>query len=367
MEILAAPELWVAFFTLTLLELVLGIDNIIFISILCDKLPPEQRNKARRVGLFLAMFMRIGLLSVLSLIVGLVTPWFHVGQHGVSGRDLILLGGGVFLIWKSTREIHQLLEGDAGHSSSAVPSKFFAVLVQIIIIDIVFSLDSIITAVGMVDELSVMVAAVIASVGLMMAFSGTIARFVNAHPTIKMLALGFLFVIGVVLVADGLGHHIPKGYVYGAMAFALTIEILNIRMRHSSAPPIDLRDSYEPELPGSVSTTLGPVLSYDDIAAAGAWLTRAFGLAAPRTGIDNGRLLMMASDGTGVHLEPHVFEGEVKRGCPTVRVTVQDLQAHFERAQASGARILHPPEDAHGERSYEALDVDGHHWRFVQR
>ena len=366
MEIFAAPELWVAFLTLTLLELVLGIDNVIFISILCDKLPPEQRDKARRIGLFLAMFMRIGLLSLLSFIVGLVQPLFHVGKHAVSGRDLILLAGGLFLIWKSTLEIHQLLEGEAGEASSAVPATFGSVLIQIIIIDIVFSLDSIITAVGMVDELSIMVAAVIVSVALMMFFSGAIARFVSSHPTIKMLALGFLFVIGVVLVADGLGTHMPKGYVYGAMAFALTIETLNIRMRRSDTPPIDLRESYEPTFAGSSSNTLGPVLSYDDISTAASWLERAFGLAVPRSSEDGKPLQMMASDGTGVHLEPRNIEGTTQRGCPTVRVLVQDLDAHLVRAQANGARILHAPDDHASERSYEALDVDGHHWRFVQ-
>ncbi len=247
MEMLTDPQIWLAFATLTALELVLGIDNIVFISILVDKLPAEQRNRARRIGLFLAMFMRIGLLSVLSWLVGLTTVLFTALNHGFTGRDLILASGGAFLLWKSTHEVHQLLEGDAGYASSSVKATFAAVIAQIIVIDAVFSLDSIITAVGMVDELQVMVAAVVASVALMMAFSGVIARFVSAHPSIKMLALGFLFVIGVVLVADGFGHHIPKGYVYGAMAFALAMELLNIRMRKSPAKPIDLRESYEPE------------------------------------------------------------------------------------------------------------------------
>jgi predicted tellurium resistance membrane protein TerC len=246
MELLTDPQAWIAFATLTALELVLGIDNIVFISILVDKLPPEQRTRARRIGLFLAMFMRIGLLSVLAWLVSLTAPLFTFGEQGYTGRDLILVAGGAFLLWKSTKEVHQLLEGDAGHASSAVTSTFAAVIVQIILIDIVFSLDSIITAIGMVDELAIMVAAVIVSVGLMLAFSGVIARFVSRHPTVKMLALGFLFVIGVVLVADGFGHHIPKGYVYGAMAFALAIEALNIRMRRAKAAPIDLREAYEP-------------------------------------------------------------------------------------------------------------------------
>lgn len=245
MELLSDPQIWLAFATLTLLELVLGIDNIVFISILVDKLPPERRDFARRLGLFFAMFMRIALLSVLSWLVGLTTVLFSAFDQGFTGRDLILLVGGAFLLWKSTSEVHQLLEGERGHASSAVRATFSAVIVQIIIIDLVFSLDSIITAVGMVDELEVMVAAVVVSVALMIAFSGPIARFVSEHPTIKMLALGFLFVIGVVLVADGLGTHVPKGYVYGAMAFALMIEMLNIRMRKAAAKPVDLHEAYE--------------------------------------------------------------------------------------------------------------------------
>jgi predicted tellurium resistance membrane protein TerC len=245
-ELLTDPSIWVAFATLTLLELVLGIDNIVFISILVDKLPPEQRRFARRLGLFLAMFMRIGLLSVLSFIAGLTAVWFSAVGHDFTGRDTILALGGAFLLWKSTKEVHQLLEGEPGAESKSVRATLASVIVQIIVIDAVFSLDSIITAVGMVDELEVMIAAVIASVGLMMVASGRIARFVSSHPTVKMLALGFLFVIGVVLVADGFGHHIPKGYVYGAMAFALAIELLNIKMRKASAKPVDLHEAYEP-------------------------------------------------------------------------------------------------------------------------
>lgn len=247
MELITDPQIWLAFLTLTALELVLGIDNIVFISILVDKLPEAQRNRARKIGLFLAMFMRIGLLSVLSWLVGLTTVLFTAFDHGFTGRDLILAAGGAFLLWKSTGEVHQLLEGQAGHVSSGVKATFGAVIAQIIVIDAVFSLDSIITAVGMVDELPVMVSAVIASVALMMAFSGVIARFVSMHPSIKMLALGFLFVIGTVLVADGFGHHIPKGYVYGAMAFALAMELLNIKMRKAAVKPVDLRESYEPD------------------------------------------------------------------------------------------------------------------------
>ena len=247
MELLTDPQIWLAFLTLTALELVLGIDNIVFISILVDKLPEAQRRTARRLGLFLAMFMRIGLLSVLSVIAGMTKVLFEAFDHGFTGRDIVLVAGGAFLLWKSTKEVHQLLEGDPGEASSAVKAVFGAVITQIVIIDIVFSLDSIITAVGMVDELEVMIAAVVASVALMMVASGPISSFVSKHPTIKMLALGFLFIIGIVLVADGFGHHIPKGYVYGAMAFGLAIEMLNIKMRKAKAAPVDLREAYEPE------------------------------------------------------------------------------------------------------------------------
>ena len=240
MELLTNPETWIAFATLTALELVLGIDNIIFISILVDKLPPEKREWVRRVGLFMAMFMRIGLLLVLSIIVGLVEPLFTVFDKNISGRDLILIVGGLFLIWKSTGEIHQSLEGEEGHEGSVTKSTVGAILVQIMVIDLVFSLDSIITAVGMVDEVAIMIAAVIASVGLMMAFASPIGRFVSDHPSIKMLALTFLVVVGVVLMAEGLGHHVPKGYIYFAMAFSLIVEMLNIRFRKRSKKVVEL-------------------------------------------------------------------------------------------------------------------------------
>jgi predicted tellurium resistance membrane protein TerC len=251
LELLSSPEAWVAFATLTALELVLGIDNIIFISILVDKLPPERRNVARRIGLFMAMFMRVGLLLVLAWIVGLVAPLFTVLGQEISGRDLILILGGLFLLWKSTGEIHQSLEGEEGHSSSAVKATFAAVILQIMLVDIVFSLDSIITAVGMVDDVRVMIAAVVVSVALMMLFAAPIGDFVSAHPTVKMLALSFLVVVGVVLIAEGFDHHVPKGYVYFAMAFAFAVEMLNIRMRrratktaHLSAPYV--REGDEP-------------------------------------------------------------------------------------------------------------------------
>ena len=247
LEFLLSPEIWIAFFTLTALELVLGIDNIIFISILVDKLPREKQEMARRIGLFLAMFMRIGLLLVLSWIVGLTEPVLRLFGYGVSGRDLILIAGGLFLIWKSTGEVHQLLEGEEGEASSKVASSLLGVIAQIIVIDLVFSLDSIITAVGMVSQVGVMIAAVVASVGLMMLFARSIGEFVSTHPTIKMLALSFLVVVGVVLIADGFGHHVPKGYIYFAMAFSVGVEMLNIRMRKKAGKPVDLREPYRRE------------------------------------------------------------------------------------------------------------------------
>ena len=244
MELLTDPQAWIALATLTALELVLGIDNIVFISILVDKLPKAQQELARRIGLFMAMFMRIGLLLVLAWIIGLTAPLFTVLGQEISGRDLILISGGLFLIWKSTGEIHQSLEGEEGHASSAVKATFTAVILQIMVVDMVFSLDSIITAVGMVDRIEVMIAAVILSVGLMMLFAGTIGRFVSAHPTIKMLALAFLVVVGVVLIAEGFDQHVPKGYVYFAMAFSLGVEMLNIRLRKRSARPVALHAAY---------------------------------------------------------------------------------------------------------------------------
>ena len=234
MELITSPEAWIAFGTLTALELVLGIDNIIFISILVDKLPSDKREMVRRIGLFMAMFMRIGLLLVLSWIVGLVEPMVTLLEHEVSGRDAILLLGGLFLIWKSTTEIHQTLEGAEGAHASNAKSTLLSVILQIMVIDMVFSLDSIITAVGMVEQVEIMIAAVVSSVGLMMLFARGIGEFVFNHPTIKMLALSFLVVVGVVLIAEGFEHHIPKGYIYFAMAFSLGVEMLNIRPRKKS-------------------------------------------------------------------------------------------------------------------------------------
>lgn len=240
MELLTDPQVWIAFATLTALELVLGIDNIIFISILVDKLPKERQEFARRIGLFMAMFMRIGLLLVLAWIVGLVAPLFTVLGQAISGRDLILIAGGLFLIYKSTGEIHQSLEGSEEQSPNAVKATLASVILQIMVVDLVFSLDSIITAVGMVDDVRVMIAAVVVSVGLMMLFASAIGRFVSNNPTIKMLALAFLVVVGVVLVAEGFDHHVPKGYVYFAMAFSLGVEMLNIRLRKQSGKAVKL-------------------------------------------------------------------------------------------------------------------------------
>ncbi len=234
-ELLTDPQAWIALLTLTALELVLGIDNIIFISILVDKLPKAQQHRARLIGLFGAMFMRIGLLLVLSWIIGLVAPLFTVLGQAISGRDLILIAGGLFLIWKSTGEIHDAFV-DAGieHDDTkprAATSTFGAVIVQVMLVDMVFSLDSIITA-------------VISSVALMMLFAGAIGRFVSDHPTIKMLALSFLVVVGVVLIAEGFDQHVPKGYVYFAMAFSVAVEMLNIRMRRPR--PATRRDLPQP-------------------------------------------------------------------------------------------------------------------------
>ena len=248
-ELISNPQAWIAFATLTALELVLGIDNIIFISILVDKLPKERREFARKIGLFMAMFMRIGLLLVLAWIVGLVEPLFTVLSQEISGRDLILILGGLFLIWKSTSEIHQSVEGEdaEGHGSKAVKATFTSVILQIMVVDLVFSLDSIITAVGMVDDVRIMIAAVIGSVALMMLFAGPIGRFVSDHPTIKMLALSFLVVVGVVLVAEGFDNHVPKGYVYFGMAFSLAVEMLNIHTRKKSARRVQL---HQQRIPG---------------------------------------------------------------------------------------------------------------------
>jgi len=255
MEFLANPEIWIALATLTALELVLGIDNIIFISILAGKLPAEQRDKARRVGIVLAAVTRLGLLLAIAWIVGLTAPLFSLFGHAFSWRDLILIGGGLFLIGgglfligKATHEIHQKLEGATEQVTvGAAAATFGGVIAQIMLLDIVFSLDSIITAVGMVDERWVMVAAILASIGFMLVFARPIGEFVERHPTVKVLALSFLIMIGLVLVADGFGQHIPKGYIYAAMAFSVFVELINLWIRQRAnrqVAPVALHEKY---------------------------------------------------------------------------------------------------------------------------
>ncbi|MCB9075980.1 MAG: TerC family protein [Anaerolineaceae bacterium] len=243
MDWITNPEIWIALLTLTSLEIVLGIDNVIFISILAGKLPPDQQARARTVGLSLAMFVRIGLLFSLSWIIGLTEPLFEIFGFEITGRSVILLAGGLFLIGKSTFEIHDKLEGEEGHDSAKVNATFTSVIIQILLLDIVFSLDSVITAVGMVDDLPVMIAAVVIAVGVMLVAAGTVSQFVEAHPTIKMLALSFLLLIGFSLVAEGLEFHIPKGYIYFAMGFSVFVEILNLQLR-GKAKPVELRKRY---------------------------------------------------------------------------------------------------------------------------
>ena len=244
MELLSDPQAWIAFATLTVLELVLGIDNIVFISILAGKLPAGQQAKARYIGLALALVMRVILLFSLAWVIGLTTPLFSVVGEEVSGRDLVLFLGGLFLIAKSTHEIHGSLEGEEGHAGAKVFSSFVSVIIQIMLLDIVFSLDSVITAVGMVSDLRIMIAAVVIAILFMMAFSGIIGRFVSKHPTVKMLALAFLILIGVTLIAESLEQHIPRGYIYFAMAFSVFVEMLNLRLRKSKTAPVHLRDGY---------------------------------------------------------------------------------------------------------------------------
>ena len=237
LEWLASPEAWVALLALTSIEIVLGIDNIIFISILTQKLPVEQQPRARTIGLGAAMFMRIALLFSITWIMKLTAPLFTVLGHAFSGRDLILLGGGLFLTAKSVLEIHERLEGDeAAASGSVAVASFGAVIGQIMVLDIVFSLDSVITAVGLTDHLWVMVTAVVISVGFMMVFAGPVSRFVEKHPTLKVLALSFLILIGFALMGEGLGLHIPKGYIYFSMAFAFAVEMVNLKVRARRDP-----------------------------------------------------------------------------------------------------------------------------------
>jgi predicted tellurium resistance membrane protein TerC len=243
MESLTDPQIWIALATLTFLEIVLGVDNIIFISILSGKLPPDQQPKARRLGLLAAMIMRVLLLLSLAWIIRLTEPWFTIFGQAISGRDLILILGGLFLLGKATYEIHERLEGEEGHASRKVAASFTSVIIQIMLLDIVFSLDSVITAVGMVDVLWVMIAAVIIAVAIMMLSAEPISEFVHRHPTVKMLALSFLLLIGLSLIAEGFDHHIPKGYIYFAMGFSVFVEMINLRLRRVSAP-VQLHERY---------------------------------------------------------------------------------------------------------------------------
>ncbi|MEW5982874.1 MAG: TerC family protein [Acidobacteriota bacterium] len=243
MDWLTDPQTWIALVTLTSLEVVLGVDNVIFISILSGKLHASQQSRARKAGLFLAMFMRIALLASLAWMIRLTQPLFTVVGFALSGRDLILVLGGLFLLAKSTYEIHDKLEGDEGHGSARVAASFAGVLVQIVLLDIVFSLDSVITAVGMANDLAVMISAVVIAVIVMMLSADGMAGFVDKHPTVKILALSFLLLIGASLVADGLHHHIPKGYIYFAMAFSVFVEMINLRVR-AKTRPVELRHPY---------------------------------------------------------------------------------------------------------------------------
>ena len=245
MEWITNPESWIALVTLVALELVLGVDNVIFISILAGKLPPKDQPRARTTGIMLAVITRMLLLLSLSWIIGLEETLFTlpVFDVGISGRDLVLLAGGIFLLWKSTREIHDKLEGEQGHASAKVAASFASVIIQIMLLDIVFSLDSVITAVGMVNEIVIMVIAVIIAAGVMIFTAGPISEFVEKHPTIKILALSFLLLIGFTLVVEGLHQHIPKGYIYFAMGFSVMVEVLNLRVR-SQVRPVNLREPY---------------------------------------------------------------------------------------------------------------------------
>jgi predicted tellurium resistance membrane protein TerC len=246
MEWISSPEAWIALLTLTALEIVLGIDNIIFISILAGKLPEDQQKTGRQVGLLLAMVTRILLLFSIAWLTRLTAPLFTVLSYDISGRDLILIIGGLFLLGKSTFEIHERLEGEEGHASEKVTATLSGVIVQIMLLDIVFSLDSVITAVGMVNEIAIMVTAVVIAVGIMLFASGPISNFVNDRPTLKILALSFLLLIGFSLIADGLGIHIPKGYIYFAMGFSVFVEVINLQVR-GKTKPVQLRKPYTEE------------------------------------------------------------------------------------------------------------------------
>lgn len=246
MEDLLTAQSLIGLLTLLLMEIVLGIDNIVFISILTGKLPPAQQPKARQLGLGLALVMRILLLLTVSWIIGLTEPLFTVFDQDISVRDLILIAGGLFLLAKATSEIHDRLESESGHASASVPPNFGAVIFQIILLDAVFSIDSILTAVGMVRDVEIMIVAVIGAIGVMLLAAGQISEFVNQHPTVKMLALSFLMLIGVMLIVEGLHQHIPRGYIYFAMGFSLFVEMLNLRVR-AARQPVELHQPYVPE------------------------------------------------------------------------------------------------------------------------
>jgi predicted tellurium resistance membrane protein TerC len=245
MEWISDPQIWISLFTLTILEIVLGIDNLVFISILSDKLPKEESDQARRIGLSLAMLIRIGLLMSLSWLIKLTSPLFTVFNFAASGRDLILIIGGLFLMGKSTYEIHQKLEGVEGHASTKTKVTLKGIIFQILLLDIIFSLDSVITAVGIANEVGVMITAVVISVIIMVLTVNTISDFVNDHPTVKMLALSFLLLIGFSLMAEGLHQHMEKGFIYFAMGFSVFVEFLNLRLRRRSKKPVDLHEAYE--------------------------------------------------------------------------------------------------------------------------
>lgn len=265
---ISSPETWIAFVTLIALELVLGVDNVIFISILAGKLPVQDQQRARTTGILLAVITRILLLASLSWIISLEEalfhiPWFGGEEIGISGRDLILIAGGLFLLWKSTHEIHDKLEGKEGHASAKVAATFVSVIIQIMLLDVVFSLDSVITAVGMVDHIEIMIGAVIIAAIVMVFISGPLGSFVERHPTIKILALSFLLLIGFTLVVEGLHQHIPKGYVYFAMGFSVMVEMINIRVRDGHVKPVNLREAYKAEAvelqPAAVAVNAAPV------------------------------------------------------------------------------------------------------------
>lgn len=256
MDWITQPETWIAFVTLVALELVLGVDNVIFISILAGKLPQEQQKRARTTGIMLAVVTRILLLLSLRWIVGLTDTLATIYGFEISGRDVVLFAGGLFLLWKSVHEIHQKLEGEEGRSSAKVQAAFWSVIVQILLLDIVFSLDSVITAVGMVDEIVIMVAAVIISAIVMVFTSGPLSHFVERHPTVKMLALSFLLLIGFTLIVEALHQHIPKGYIYFAMGFSVMVEILNLRLRRTAEQPVALHEPYKGAVAAGVASSV---------------------------------------------------------------------------------------------------------------